>query len=119
MIFTQAKFIIAGISLLVSLGVFTWFYFQGKQEAREECLAEQAKVIQLWKEKLETVEEQNKELAQHLADTTNKLGEANKANTKRIVKYVESNSDSDTVVFDADGLSILNDAQQGITTNSK
>lgn len=119
MILTQARLIITGISLVASIGIFTWFYFQGKQEAREECLADQAKVMQLWQEKLENAEEQNKELAQHLADTTDKLNIASKASVKRIVKYVESTPDSDTLIFDADGLSILNDAQKGITSESK
>ena len=119
MIFTQFKLIAIGVAAAAAIGAFTWFYLQGKHEAREECLAEQAEVMQLWQDKLETAQEENLELAKNLAVYITKLDEMKAARTKRIIKYVENDPDSDTVVFDADGLQLLNEAQQGGSTSSK
>lgn len=119
MIFTQAKLIIAGVSLLATLGFFTWIYFQGKEEARQECLIEQTKVIQLWEDKLKDAQDKNKVLAEDLANTVTELDKAKSARVKRIIKYVENDPTSDTVIFDDVGLQILNDAQKGINTNSE
>lgn len=119
MIFTKVKLIAAGVGFAALLGAFTWFYFEGKEEAREECLAAEAEARQILEEALAQAREQNKELAQHLAETMSEIDNASRARTKTIIKYVESDPDSNTVVFDADGLSLLNDAQKGPTTNAE
>jgi hypothetical protein len=119
MIFSKIQLIGAGFAVAAAVGAFTWFYFEGKENAKQECLREQAHVIKLWQEALEDAEAKNKVLAENLAKEQKALQEAKTARTKRIIKYVESDPDSDSIIFDADGLSILNSAQKGISTESK
>lgn len=119
MIFTNIRLLVAGVGAAAIIGAFTWIYFQGKDEAREECLAEQAKAQKILQDKLNNAREQNKALAEHLATTISDIDNSNRVRVKEIIKYVENNPDSDTVVFDDDGLSILNAAQEGAVTNGK
>ena len=112
MIIPQLKLYAAIASVVVALGGFAWIYYQGKEEAREECLAEQAKVVSLWVEKLEVAESKNRELARQLTKSISEIEEAARERSKRVIEYVESDPTSSTVIFDAAGLSLLNDAQK-------
>lgn len=119
MILGKLQLIGIGVAFAAVIGASVWIYFQGKQEAREECLAEQAEIINFWQEAMDEAEAQNQKLGENLAKFEQELADAKKARTKRIIKYVESDPDSNTVIFDSDGLSILNSAQQGIPSSGK
>jgi flagellar basal body-associated protein FliL len=120
MIFTQVKLIVIGVAAVAAVGAFTWFYFEGKKEAREECLADQAKVINLWEEKLNAAQEKNTVLARDLTATLTELEKSKAVRTKKIIKYVKEDPNSDVIIFDDVGLQLLNEAQRGSkTTDSK
>lgn len=119
MIFSQVKLIAGVAGVAVIIAALGWVYFEGKEAAREECIADQNRVIQLWQDKVDEANKLNSELAKDLAKNVAELEDAKNTRTKRIIRYVESDPDSDTVIFDPDGLSILNSAQEGITTDSK
>lgn len=119
MIFMGMKLWLYGAAAAAVIGAFTYIYFQGKEEAKQECLAKNAEVINLWQEKLSEAEEKNRVLAGDLAIYLNKLEEAKTARTEDIIKYVEKDPESDTVIFDTSGLQLLNSAQEGSVTGSK
>lgn len=119
MIFLGAKLWLYGAAAAAIVGAFTYIYFEGKKEAREECLAQNAKVMSIWEEKLLEAEEKNRVLAGDLAVYLNKLEEAKTVRTEKIIEYVEKDPNSNTVVFDAIGLQLLNSAQKGEVTGSK
>ena len=119
MILGKLQLIGVGVAFATLLGTFTWFYFEGREEARQECLEEQAEIMKEWQKAIEEADVKNQKLAEDLAKKEAALSEASKARTKRIIKYVESDPNSDTIIFDADWLSILNSAQKGINTEGK
>lgn len=119
MIFTNIRLLMYGAAAAAVIGAFTWIYFEGKEEAREECMAKNAEVIQMWEDALTEAEEQNRVLAADLAVYLAKKAEVEAARTQEVIKYVEKDPSSDTVIFDADGLRLLNDAQKGIVTPSE
>lgn len=119
MIFSGVRLLVYGAAAAAIIGAFTWIYFEGKEEAREECLAAQAEVIKMWEDALAEAEEHNKVLAADLAVYLNKKAEVEAVRTQEVIKYVEKDPSSDTVIFDADGLRLLNEAQRGSLTNGE
>jgi flagellar motility protein MotE (MotC chaperone) len=119
MLLTKLKFVAGAVVLALLAGAFVSVYYKGKNTEKQRCLEEQAKVIQEWNSRIEAAEERNKKLSEDLAKTITDLENAKSSRVQRIIKYVEKDPDSNTIVFDADGLSILNEAQQGRTTNGK
>lgn len=119
MLLTKLKLVVGLVSVVILIGAFTTVYFKGKEVEKAKCLEEQAKIIQQWQSKIVEAEEKNKKLAEDLSKTITELDKAKSSRVQRIIKYVEKDPDSNTVIFDADGLSILNEAQQGRVTNGK
>lgn len=108
-----------GGSILAAIFAVGFAYLKGADRAKQECLIQQVKSANIWEEKIQEARKNNILLAEELAKSFTELDKLKDARTKRIVKYVKENINNDTVVFDTDGLSILNDAQKGIITNSE
>jgi len=119
MIISQLKLIaVAGAAIVLALAL-TKAYYAGKEKAEQDCMAAEAEARQILEDKLSRAYEQNKELAKHLSKTMEDIDKASKARIETIIKYVKDDPDSDTVIFDADGLSILNSAQKGPATGGQ
>lgn len=119
MLLTKVKLAATLVALAVLAGAFISVYYKGKEVEKNKCLEEQAKILQKWEQQISEAEEKNKKLAEDLSKTITDLEKAKSSRVQRIIKYVEKDPDSNTIIFDADGLSILNEAQQGRPSNSK
>jgi septal ring factor EnvC (AmiA/AmiB activator) len=119
MLLTKVKLIATLVSVALLAGAFIAVYYKGKEVEKNKCLEEQARIIQKWEQQISEAEEKNKKLSEDLSKTITDLEKAKSSRVQRIIKYVEKDPDSNTVIFDADGLSILNEAQQGRPSSSK
>lgn len=119
MIFSTVRLVAYGAIATAVVGACTWIYFEGKEEAREECKEQIEAVEAMWEGAMGMASERNKLLAADLAIHLTKKAEVEAARIQEIIKYVEKDPSSDTIIFDADGLRLLNAAQKGAVTDGK
>jgi len=107
------------ISILIALGAFYANYRWGYKTADAKCQVMFLEAQQSWESEVNEIEGRLDKLYFDYNEQLRLNAELSSQRTQKVIRYVEKDPDSNTVILDSDIMRVLNESLQGGRVNTE